>query len=213
MRITSAVLLSAAAAVACATQEHKPESHRGHLYARNRFADRSLADTLSGLLPGSRESATSEIQDDSSSTFVKRDGNDILGGLPIIGGVLRRGFLDKLFGGHHRAETPTEVVPEASSTLEEDLAHDFLREAEGSDTVLDQDDPSSMFVKRSGLPLLGGLLGDDQADTAAPTMGQEYPPSAYVKRSGLPLLGDLLGDDQADTSAPVAGQEYPPSAY
>ncbi|KAF9277892.1 hypothetical protein BGZ68_008930, partial [Mortierella alpina] len=96
MRITSAVLLSAAAAVACATQEHKSEGKHDQLYARNRFADRSLADTLGGLLPGSRKSESSEVQDVSTSSYVKR--NDLLSDLPGVSDLLDE-VLKKRGGG------------------------------------------------------------------------------------------------------------------
>ncbi|KAF9944704.1 hypothetical protein BGZ72_002067, partial [Mortierella alpina] len=129
MRISSAVLLSAAAAVACATQKHKPEGQHNQLYARNRFADRSLADALSGLLPSARKPDIPEVQDVPTSSYVKRD-DDLLNGLPLVGDVtgdlLKRngGLLGGLLGGSRESKQPSPVqaVPsEAYVKRDDDL--------------------------------------------------------------------------------------------
>ncbi|KAF9950913.1 hypothetical protein BGZ70_001185, partial [Mortierella alpina] len=200
MRITSAVLLSAAAAVACAMHEHKPESERSQLYARNRFADRNLAGTLGGLLSGSHESATSEVQDTpstpSTSAYVKRDDN-LLGDLPVVGGVgdllkRRGGLLGGLLEGSDNSDTSTEVqdTPSTSAYVKRD--DNLLANLPVVGGVGD-------LLKRGG-GLLGGLLGGiDNSDTS--TEVQDTPStSAYVKRddnllANLPVVGgvgDLL---------------------
>ncbi|KAG0043117.1 hypothetical protein BGZ83_011813 [Gryganskiella cystojenkinii] len=115
MRITSAVLLSAAAAVACAMQEPEPESQHGQLYARNRFAKRALPHILGDLLPGGHKSAASEVQDTSTSPYVKRDEFDLFDGIPVLGDIFKRSLLEKLLGGADSSDTASEVQDASTS--------------------------------------------------------------------------------------------------
>ncbi|KAG0202056.1 hypothetical protein BGX28_005306 [Mortierella sp. GBA30] len=84
MRISPVILLSAVAAIACATHGPKPEGNRGSLYARDRFANRDLS---RGVVPGAAKSTGSETQEQASqehtsSTLLKRTA-----GLPLLGGL------------------------------------------------------------------------------------------------------------------------------
>ncbi|KAF9094894.1 hypothetical protein BGX23_001400 [Mortierella sp. AD031] len=68
MKVTTVIVLSAIAAIACASHTVKPQSQSGRdLYAHNRFAKRGLFDNLTGFIPGSLSGAGSSMTPQASA--------------------------------------------------------------------------------------------------------------------------------------------------
>ncbi|KAG0345975.1 hypothetical protein BGZ54_005383, partial [Gamsiella multidivaricata] len=96
MKISSVIILSTVAAIACASHQ------RGQLYARNRFVQRGLLDGMKGIIPGASKATSLGSKDanvasgassrpgyDMEEFVVKRDVSNVenlLKNLPIVDG-------------------------------------------------------------------------------------------------------------------------------